>query len=284
MALEKQLVQYANEAKFTSKFLVPLLQRLGFSVVEYHGTQEFGKDVIFAEVDRFGQIAYHGLQAKYLGSIGQSQSIGLVTVCKQAFNIPFTHPVTGTEERIRTFTVANAGSIAPNAKKVFFESLGNPHGGQIRMLDGKTLLGLDRWATVQQVESAGEYLSGLLLELRYNAGLLKGIRRMTEKYLSEQTNPLPVERLRTAATAHYLTRPFMSSHIDINVVSDYLNCVGNVINRIRDAMSFGSCSKENRRNLAELMLTHIDTAMRLGEEIAASVEIALRSLGPLAGV
>ena len=33
--------------------LIPLLQRLGFSLVfNYHGRAEFGKDLIFAEVDR----------------------------------------------------------------------------------------------------------------------------------------------------------------------------------------------------------------------------------------
>ena len=33
MSLEKELSKYGDEAAFTSTFLVPLLRRLGFSVV-----------------------------------------------------------------------------------------------------------------------------------------------------------------------------------------------------------------------------------------------------------
>ncbi len=48
---------YANEDSFIQGFLIPLLQKLGFLlVVNYHGTAEFGKDLIIAEVDRFGHV------------------------------------------------------------------------------------------------------------------------------------------------------------------------------------------------------------------------------------
>ncbi|MDP2754082.1 MAG: hypothetical protein Q8P40_06790 [Nitrospirota bacterium] len=67
---------FANEDEFTQEFLIPLLQRLGFSlVVNYHGSSEFGKDLIFAELDRFGHVRYHGLQAKYEPSISSFYSI-----------------------------------------------------------------------------------------------------------------------------------------------------------------------------------------------------------------
>ena len=45
MPIEKSL-DFQNGADFTSRFLVPLLRRLGYSVVaEYHGQREFGKDL-----------------------------------------------------------------------------------------------------------------------------------------------------------------------------------------------------------------------------------------------
>ncbi len=57
MPLEPAL-NFQNEADFTSRFLVPLLRRLGYSIMaEYHGTREFGKDLIFGEIDRFGEVA-----------------------------------------------------------------------------------------------------------------------------------------------------------------------------------------------------------------------------------
>ena len=83
---------YVNEDEFTQRFLIPLLQRLGFSlVVNYHGHAEFGKDLIFAEIDRFGHVRYHGLQAKYKPSISLNEVEGLITDCRQAFSNPFTH-------------------------------------------------------------------------------------------------------------------------------------------------------------------------------------------------
>ena len=70
------------------RFLIPLLQRLGFSiVVNFHGTSEFGKDIIFGEIDRFGHVVYHGLQAKYVPSISLSASDELIEDAKQAFTI-----------------------------------------------------------------------------------------------------------------------------------------------------------------------------------------------------
>jgi hypothetical protein len=66
MAIPKEFV-FANENDFVQRFLIPLLHRLGFSVVaNYHRTHgELGKDLVFAEIDRFGHIRYCGLQAKY---------------------------------------------------------------------------------------------------------------------------------------------------------------------------------------------------------------------------
>src|SRR5262249_21240651 len=59
-----------SEDNFIQKLLKPLLQRLGYySVRDYQGTREFGKDLVFAEVDKFAEISYHGLQAKYEDSI-----------------------------------------------------------------------------------------------------------------------------------------------------------------------------------------------------------------------
>ena len=82
---------YADEAEFLDQLILPTLERLGFSLIaRYHGTREFGKDVVFAELDRFGHVRYHALQAKYLPSIGLSEARGLIDDCKQAFENPFT--------------------------------------------------------------------------------------------------------------------------------------------------------------------------------------------------
>src|SRR4051794_33046964 len=103
---------YANEAEFLDQLILPTLERLGFALIaRYHGNREFGKDVVFAELDRFGHVRYHALQAKYVQTVGLAEARGLIEDCKQAFETPFTHPTTGQTERISCFYVANGGSF-----------------------------------------------------------------------------------------------------------------------------------------------------------------------------
>lgn len=111
MAIPAEL-QYRDEADLTDNFLVPLLQRLGFSlVVNYHGSAEYGKDLVFADIDRFGHVAYHAMQAKYKPAIGNNDVQGLVNDCLQAFANPFSHPQTGASQSISKFYAVNAGSL-----------------------------------------------------------------------------------------------------------------------------------------------------------------------------
>lgn len=42
----------SKEDILVQKFLIPLLTRLGFiAIVNYHGRREFGRDIIFGEID-----------------------------------------------------------------------------------------------------------------------------------------------------------------------------------------------------------------------------------------
>jgi hypothetical protein len=137
MAIPKEFT-FASEEDFVQRFLIPLLHRLGFSVVaNYHRTQgELGKDLVFAEIDRC-------FQAKYVGSIGLSAVETLIQDCRQAFANPFTRPHTHTAERIQTFYAVNGGSISEDARQHFFGSVGQPLATCARVLDGKALLALD---------------------------------------------------------------------------------------------------------------------------------------------
>ena len=68
-----------KEFQFRDTFVMPLLIRLGFGVVmNYHGQREFGRDVIFGDVDRFGHVVYYGMQIKYESSISLGDSHSLI--------------------------------------------------------------------------------------------------------------------------------------------------------------------------------------------------------------
>lgn len=238
MPIEAELRTFADEARFCTRFLVPLLRRLGYSIVtEYHGQREFGKDLVFGEIDRFGEVSYHGLQAKYQESIGQSDSEKLIEDCRQAFRSPFQHPNTGAEQRICTFLVANAGNIADNARSNFFNAATNAeHGGNVRMFDGKALLALDRWATVSRVGDVGPILSGLAIEFRHNRLLMGFVAKRLRQCMADPASRLLVERLRTGATTHYIQRPVLPGDIDLKALTSYLHDVEG-INKCMDLMA-----------------------------------------------
>jgi hypothetical protein len=95
MAIPAHLIYQGvnKEFQFRDKFMMPLLVQLGFGiVVNYHGQREFGRDVIFGDIGRFGHIIYYGMQIKYETSISLSDSHSLIQDAEQATHNPFKHP------------------------------------------------------------------------------------------------------------------------------------------------------------------------------------------------
>ena len=180
---------FSNEADFTQNLLVPMLERLGFlAVMNYHGVREFGKDFIFGETDKFGHHIYHGLQAKYVDSISQREAHDLIRDANEAFACPFRHPSKGTQERISTFYVVNGGSIADNARELFYEKLIPTYGPNVRLYDGNEIIALERRATLACARNIARNLPVLLSELTQN--------RATMILLSDaiQAGRLPVSK------------------------------------------------------------------------------------------
>ena len=74
MAIPQELQAFSSEDDFVQRFLIPLLARLGLTVlVNYHGKREAGMDLIVGEIDRFNHVRYHGIQAKYVASVGKTR-------------------------------------------------------------------------------------------------------------------------------------------------------------------------------------------------------------------
>lgn len=274
---------YGSEDDFVQRLIIPLVQRLGFSLIaDYHRTHgEFGKDLVFAEIDRFSHIRYSGLQAKYEPSIGLAAVETLIQDARQAFANPFKHPHTHTEERIQTFYVVNGGSISDDARTHFFASVGVPTAACCRMLDGKSLLSLDRWATLSRTDAIVATVVGLLAEVAYNASVGKKITEFLSASTTEQIGPLPPDRFRVDASSAYLTRPVLPSRTLSKNVMQYWHCAL-AVNRFVDAMHIAS--NTNRRTLLGLT----QTAFTSVESTAPLIEVELRefhnSIAPLAAM
>jgi hypothetical protein len=290
MAIPKEFA-FASEDDFIQRFLIPLLHRLGFSVVaNYHRTRgELGKDLVFAEIDRFGHIRYCGLQAKYEQSIGLSAVETLIQDCRQAFANPFNHPHTHTEERIQTFYAVNGGSISDDARQHFFGSVGHPLATCTRILDGKSLLALDRWAAANRSLATLPDLNGLLLEIRFNRNVSGVILPLLERSLQSQdgvepsrvmTNPVFPKRFRVNATAQYLQRPFFVEAVPPEQVEAYWENL-----RRCNALLDGCTGIANvgivTTNVKGVVKT-LPVITEIGDDLAAKIADVLQTLGPLA--
>ena len=143
MAFAEGLDEYSSEEEFTDMYVVPWLRWMGYSTVDnYHGTQEFGKDLVVSECDRLENVRYHGVQVKYKASISQRDAHGLVDDCEEAFTHEFVHPQTGGKHRISTFYVINAGTFSDNARTQFFGSVRPKYGDNAHLIAGKALVQL----------------------------------------------------------------------------------------------------------------------------------------------
>jgi len=275
---------YANEDEFTQKFLIPLLQRLGFSlVVNYHGHAEFGKDLVFAEIDRFGHVRYHGLQAKYEPSISLNEIEGLINDCKQAFSNPFTHPQTGTIERISSFYAINGGSIGPEAVQHYFNSLLLAYGGNSRLLQAKDLLALDRWASRNQTENVVAVINGLRIELSFNQNIGPNWVSVLQRKISGEEASWPIGRFKTDAVSAYLMQPILQNFFNATEILKYWERCS-VCNRIFDILTPGVFAPKNKDEVMKTCLNHLMGIETLETSVQSALRQALQTLGPLVAI
>lgn len=286
MALSSELAGYANEQDFVERFLVPLLGRLGLGIViNHHGQREAGMDLIVGEIDRFAHVRYHGIQAKFQGSISKADSHGLVQDATEAFAAEFQHPQTGAKHWISSFYAVNAGTISDEARGLFFAKLCNRHGDNVRLLEGRDLVALDRSAAVRS-EGTREYLAGLLLETRHNAAALGRLVPLLTAITSGDGNGVvyPIERLRLVALGSWLARPVLLSDLPTKQIED-LHALASAFNRCLDEAGSSplhtvvSIKVPAAKALRLVGVVQVDSAA-----VESAVAALLVTLGPLAPI
>lgn len=283
MALSPELVGYSNENDLVQRFLVPVLGRLGFGiVVNNHGTREAGMDLVVGEIDRFSHVRYHGIQAKFQGSVSKSDSHGLVQDAIEAFATEFCHPQTGEKHWISSFYAINAGTISDEARSLFFAQLRHRFGDNVRLLEGRDLVALDRSAAIR-TEGTREYLAGLFLETRRNAATLaRVVPRLIEIRNGDGHNVVyPVERLRAVALSSWLAKPILLADFAPKQIEDLYSF----------AIAFNQSLDEAGASPLHTVLSikiPASKALRLSEPIRqmsaaleATLHALLASLGPL---
>ena len=287
MPIPAELAPYQDEDAFVQRFLIPLFRRVGFEIVaNYHGKREFGKDILVGEVDRLSNIRFHGIQAKYEASIGKEAVHELIRQCDEAFATPFTHPQTGHSQRISSFYAVTAGSVSDEARDLFFASLHPRHADNVRILDGKSLLALDRFAVLGRVESAREPLLGLLHECRFSALVLDKAVPMLEQIQAGDGNGVvyPTVRIRVNASAAFLVRPLQFARLDLAQVERFWSH-GQAFNLALDQATSSPLHTVVSVKLPAARALQLVPYLResMGQ-IGTQVEAVLSELGPLAAL
>lgn len=275
MAIPIQLLYQGEnkEFQFRDGFVMPLLIRLGFGVVlNYHGQREFGRDVVFGDLDRFGHVVYYGLQVKYVPSISLGDSHLLVQDAEQATHNAFKHPQTGREEFISCFYVANAGDISDQARENFFSTVARRGIRDARLLDGNALILLDRAVSLNRNANVRERLTGLLQEVRRNRNVLAQTVTDLPAYADDIANkPFPFQRCRNSASGAYLNAPFSIPGLSIDIVDQYWEII-RMLNDVADSIGVpGLVSGDYRKERAKAFVTLASQANNHGMVIESTV-------------
>jgi hypothetical protein len=168
----------SNEAEWTQHTLIPLLRRLGFIKVEYtHGPTEHGRDVIFAEIDRFGLLRYFGAQIK-MGSLNADHGGLAFREIAAQLNTAWEHPykdvATGTEHRLSGVYLVVSGNITTVARDRLYEMTGQ----WLHVLDADQLAVAEHtsWTNISTAERSRLLCTGTI-ELRF---LTEDLQRLAE--------------------------------------------------------------------------------------------------------
>lgn len=134
-----------NELLFTKEILIPLFRKMEFLGVRYNGGGgEHGKDILFYEIDKFGQTRYYGVQAKdgdVRGGV-KSDINDLETQIRNAFKMPFHTMDSKSTKYISSFIIAISGKFTKNAQDEIIEAMNKDIRGSVYFFDKEKILEL----------------------------------------------------------------------------------------------------------------------------------------------
>ncbi len=165
---------------FREQFVKPLLIRMGFfGISNKHGVNEFGKDYVFSELDRFGFFRHLIVQAKHEERMNQGRKIDdLISQVKQCFYIPYTLPTAPTEQRhVSADFVFNSGAITDSAETQIRHELPKELASNTRVFGGHHLEILANGVAQRHDESIRDRLLGLSNQLEMNVIIWANILR-----------------------------------------------------------------------------------------------------------
>ena len=145
---KKEILKSLNEKEFRQDLIIPLLSKMGYiAPIEYHGTNERGKDIICFEYDKLKEQRFLAVVAK-LGNLtgNASTNSGLMTIVnqvQQAFDSPYENLYNMRQVFINEVWVMTTGKIVSGAQESVINTLRkNNLDKQIRIIADDRLIHL----------------------------------------------------------------------------------------------------------------------------------------------
>ena len=151
---KERLFEGLDEERLTKEVIMPLLERKGLRRVRYcHGVDEFGRDVLFEEEDKWGSIRYCAGQVKAVrihGGAGKSKGNvqELINQAQAAFDNPFWDSSSNENRYINELYIFAGKGITPSAKTAILNGVRNKN---IRFIDEQELA--DQWLKEKRKET-----------------------------------------------------------------------------------------------------------------------------------
>lgn len=127
-----------NEDLFTKELVIPLIQKMGFMHVRYnHGPSEYGRDILFSELDKLGNIRRLAAQVKAGDIKGGANS--LIDTITSQIDDAFSMPVQGAGQsktyHISDMLIISSGKISENAIKKINSKIDSRLSGSVFFID-----------------------------------------------------------------------------------------------------------------------------------------------------
>jgi hypothetical protein len=269
---------FTNEDDFRERFIRPLLNRLGFlRVANLHGPQEFGKDFVFSEVNRFGLYRHYAAQAKHEQVINQGRKIDdLAAQITQAFTKPFTLPDSPRECFVSAVYVFNSGNITANACEQLVARLRTTiHADNVVLLDGDRLEAINRWGFRQLSEDVRGRLTGLRRQLEVNLYFWKFSLDAAQKQTTVNLRGSMLHGIE-----EFITRPVSSDRIpldDLVTLWEDARLIDAACARLMAPINLQAVSDDARS--AIILVTK--RAIPRAEQLLRKIDAILSEFGPL---
>ncbi len=125
---KKEILKNLSEKEFRQDLIIPLLSKMGYiAPIEYHGTNERGKDIICFEYDRLGEQRFLSVVAKIGDLTGDAATdkglINVVNQVQQSFDNPYEDLFNMKQVLINEVWIMTTGRIISGAEESVIRTL-----------------------------------------------------------------------------------------------------------------------------------------------------------------